>query len=134
MHVSQDANLGRAADDSVSITLDPGAGTGPDLRATLKSSADKILPSQWRKCFADYATFLSYCVPQDRALSCQPFYNRLTRQEISLGIPLESCIPLTSQVSSKTLDALVGNVEPVCFMVPRVDFHLSAEIYETLNG
>jgi hypothetical protein len=134
MHVSQVAKLGRAADDSISINLDPGAGTGPDLRATLKPSADKTLPTQWQACFTDYANFLSYCVPQDRALSCQLFYNRLTRQEISLGIPLESCISLTGQVSSKTLERLVGKVEPVCFLVPRVKFHLSAEIYETLHG
>ena len=134
MHVPQDATLGSAADDSISVTLEPGAGTGPDLRATLKPSADKTLPTQWRTCFKDYASFLSYCVPQDRALSYQPFYNRLTRQEISLGIPLGSCIPLTGQVSSKTLETLVGNVEPVCFLVLRVNFHLSAEIHEPIGG
>jgi hypothetical protein len=134
MHVSQHAELRRAADDSLSIVLEPGEGTAPDLRATLKSSGDKDLPTDWRACFADYRSFLSYCVPQDRALSCQPFYNRLTRQEISLGIPLESCIPLTGHVSSKTLERLVGNAEPVCFMVPKVNFHLTAEIRETLRA
>jgi hypothetical protein len=134
MHVSQHAELGRAPDDSITISLESGAGTGPDLRTTLKFSADKKLPAQWRTCFNDYASFLIYCVPQDRALSCQPFYHRLTRQEISLGIPLESCIPLSGQVSSKTLETLVGKVEPVCFLVPKVNFHLTAEIHEPLRG
>jgi hypothetical protein len=134
MHVSKHAELGRAPDGSLSITLETGAGTAPDLHAALKLSPDKTLPTQWQTCFTDYASFLSYCVPQDRALSCQPFYNRLSRQEIALGISLESCIPLTGEVSSKMLERLVGKAEPVCFLVPNVKFHLTAEIHETLDG
>jgi hypothetical protein len=134
MHVPQQSELGRAPDDSTSVTLEPGAGTSPDLRATLKPSADRALPAPWRACFTDYAGFLSYCVPQDRGLSCQPFYNRLTRQEISLGISIESCIPLTGEVFSKTLKGLFGDVQPVCFLVPKVNFCFNSEIHERIRS
>ena len=54
----------------------------------------------WTDCFGDWMGFLAYCVPQDRAMSSQPWYRRVTRQEIELGIPLESCRPLVGEVQS----------------------------------
>lgn len=132
MHVPQHSELEGGSNGSVSVALEPGAGTSPDLHATLTPSPAKSLPKSWYSCFLDYDGFLGYCVPQDRALSCQPWYNSWTRQEIVLEIPLQSCVPLTGVVFSNTIQVLVGDGEPVCFLVPKVNFRFISEIHESL--
>jgi hypothetical protein len=69
-------------------------------------------------------------VPQDRAMSSQPWYRRITRQEIELGIPLEACEPLAGHAASRAAQALVGAARPVCFRVPQVTLRFGAEIYD----
>jgi hypothetical protein len=69
-------------------------------------------------------------VPQDRALSAQPWYGRVTRQEIALGIPLEVCEPLTGTVTSKAAQTIVQDAACVCFRVPGVFFRFDREEYD----
>ena len=71
-------------------------------------------------------------VPMDRAFSSQPWYGRLTRQEIDLGIPLTSCEPLAGTVRSRAAEVIVGDAEPLCFRVARVHFRFDREEYEPL--
>lgn len=87
MHVFAHAELSRAADGRVTLALDPGAGSAPDVRASLAPCAAGPLEEAWRECFGDLRGFLSYCVPQDRAMSAQPWVPRVTRQEVHLGSP-----------------------------------------------
>ncbi|MFO0969782.1 MAG: DUF2071 domain-containing protein [Gemmataceae bacterium] len=115
------------------LRLDPGAGTAPDADATLRPAA-RTLPDAWRPCFADYRAFLDYCVPQDRALSVQPWYGRVTRQEIHLGIDLADVEPLQGEVCSRAAEAIVGPAAPVCFRVPRVSFLFDREEHDPLSG
>jgi hypothetical protein len=75
---------------------------------------------------------LAYCVPQDRAFSSQPWYARLTRQEIMLDIPLEACKPLEGVVYSRTARKFVGDATPFCFFVAKVNFRFEQEIYASL--
>jgi len=84
----------------LTLDLDPGKGTGPDARAELQPGAAE-LPAEWAAVWSSYRAFLDYSVSQDRAFSSQPWYNRLTRQEIYLTSPLESCRPLTGEVASR---------------------------------
>jgi hypothetical protein len=76
---------------------------------------------------------LAYCVPQDRAMSSQPWYGRTTRQEIDLGIPLSACEPLVGEITSRTAQAIVGHAIPFCFRVARVDFLFAREEYDRLS-
>jgi hypothetical protein len=73
---------------------------------------------------------LAYAVPQDRALTVQPWHAWVTRQEIRLDIPLDACQPLTGDVSSRTARALVGDAEPFSFLVPSVYFRFDAEHHD----
>jgi hypothetical protein len=50
------------------------------------------------------------------------------RDEIDLGIPLDTVEPLVGTVDSKAARAIVGDVEPVCFRVPRVAFRMTGEV------
>jgi hypothetical protein len=130
MHVLRRGAVRVAADRSCRLLLDPGAGSAPDAEAVL-GPGDAALPGPpWGECFASYRALLEYCVPQDRALSAQPWYNRVTRQEIALGIPLESCEPLAGEVRSRAAAALVGDAPPLCFRVARVAFCFEREEYD----
>lgn len=129
MHVTARAEVSWTADCGVWVLLDPGAGSAPDLRAELQLGA-AVLPAEWHECFANYDAFLDHAVPQDRALVPQPWYDRVVRQEISLGIPLKVCEPLVGEVHSKSASEYVGDAQPICFRVPSVAFLFSSECYD----
>jgi hypothetical protein len=110
----------------IAVRLDPGSGSGPDLEADLRP-APAELPGPFAACWASYHEFLTYSVTQDRALSSQPWYDRVTRQEIRLGIPLEVCEPLAGSVRSRAAEAILGPAPCACFRVPRVSFCFDCE-------
>jgi hypothetical protein len=130
MHVPRRAELARDASGTVHVSIDPGDGTAPDLKATLRPSLDPALPPRWAEYFTSFRGFLEYCVPQDRAMSFQPWYDRVARQEIELGIPLESCRRMEGRVESQAARAIVGDAEPVCFYIPAVTFRFAGEEYD----
>jgi hypothetical protein len=127
MHVLQQAEVKANDDGTFSILLDPGEGSAPDAEGLLSPSAAQALSPPWSDCFSSFHDFLAYCVPQDRALSSQPWHSRLTLQEISLGIPLDSCEPLVGTVKSNAARAITGDAAPLCFRVASVHFRFSKE-------
>ena len=131
MHVPRRADLARDASGTVHLSIDPGDGTAPDVKATLQPSLEQSLPPHWAEYFVDFRGFLEYCVPQDRALSYQPWYDHVTRQEIELGIPLESCRRMEGRVESRAATAIAGDAQPLCFYVPSVRFRFAGEAYDT---
>lgn len=129
MHVPQAALVQLTDDGTLRVVLNPGAGSAPDLQAELHPSGAR-LPAAWNDCFSSYENFLAYAVPQDRALVTQPWYDRVVRQEISLGIPLSACEPLQGAVRSRAAANYLGDAEPVCFLVPHVAFLFSEERFD----
>ncbi len=122
----------------MSLSVDPatscvirqrgGQGSAYDLDATLHLSDERPLPpGAWSICFATYADFLAHCIPQNTALSVQSWDRRTTAQEFDLeGLAAQS-LTLTGEVSSPTLQTFCGDTQPLCFLVPRVDFLLKRE-------
>jgi len=129
MHVLARAELARAG-DALRVRLDPGSGTAPDAELALRPCPPPALSGAWAACFPDFRAFLAYCVPQDRALSSQPWRNRISRQEIDLGIPLDACVPVAGAVASRAALAIAGDAEPLCFCVARVAFAFAAERHD----
>jgi hypothetical protein len=87
------------------------------------------LSGAWAECFSDYRSFLAYCVPQDRAMSSQPWRQRISRQEIDLGIPLDACTPMAGTVVARgRRDRRAA--EPLCFRVAAVTFRFSTEVHD----
>jgi hypothetical protein len=130
MHALRRAVVEVGDERTCRVLLDPGAGSAPDLEAELRPG-DAVLPGPpWSECFDSYHTLLAYCVPQDRAFSSQPWYGRITRQEIALAIPLETCEPLAGTVRSHVAAAFVGDAVPLCFRVGRVAFCFEREEYD----
>jgi hypothetical protein len=135
MHLLEKAEVIARSDNSFYVCLDPGTGTAPDLRVILNSASTPLLSPPWNACFNSYHDFLAYCVPQDRGMSSQPWYGRVTRQEIELGIPLDICEPLLpASLVSKAAQAIVGDAQPLCFRVPQVTFRFHQEKYDYKSG
>lgn len=131
MHLSRRAMVTNS-DGSFQVLLDPGRhGTAPDADARLQHTTNRKLPAPWSECFADYNAMLAYCVPQDRAMSSQPWYGQITRQEIELGIPLEACEPVAGSVVSAAAQKIAGDAQPLCFHVPKVTFRFDREIKDS---
>jgi len=130
MHVPRSVDLRQTPDGAWLATLDPGAGSAPDLAALLHHCESRPATGPWAECFAIYEEMLAYAVPQDRALTVQPWHAWVTRQEIRLDIPLDACQPLTGDVSSRTARALVGDAEPFSFLVPSVFFRFDSERHD----
>ncbi len=132
MHVFAEARLTHSDDGEVQLRLEPGEGSAPDAVCILRPREKPTLESAWRACFADFDAFLRYCVPQDRAMSSQPWLDRITCHEIHLGIDPAVCEPLEGEVHSRHATAFVGDARPICFRVPRVDFVFAVEIHDPL--
>ncbi|MFO0619364.1 MAG: DUF2071 domain-containing protein [Polyangiaceae bacterium] len=140
MHVLHRAEVGRH-DREVSVAIDGGAGSAPDLRATFElvgeggaDANDAFFPEHLREVFPTYREFLAYIVPQNRAMATQPHAHTFTRQEIHLPIEPDQCVPLrpTSAIVSRAAGAIVGDARPFAFWVGEVAFTFSEELRESL--
>jgi hypothetical protein len=130
MHVTQQAVLTRGEDGAIHLTMDPGIGSAADVVADFERVPEAGMPHPWEECFGTWREMLAYCVPQDRAMSAQPWLGQVSRQEIKLDIPLECCRAMRGSVKSKAAEAIVGNAEAVCFMVDKVAFRLVKEEFD----
>jgi hypothetical protein len=130
MHIPAHAEINRIADGAIHVGLKPGAGSGPDCELRLRPSEELPLTTPWNECFGSFRQMLAYCVPQDRALTSQPWTGRVLRQEIELGIPLEKCRPMAGEVISKSAGQIAGEARPICFMVDQVRFCYFGETYD----
>lgn len=115
------------------IELRPGNGSSPDLKIDEIRDAERQLPQDWQGVFGDYESALEYLVPQDRALSSQPWYGQITRQEIHLGITPEDCKPKSVKIESEAIWEIVGDTSPLCFSVPKVRFRFMKTIRDRLR-
>jgi hypothetical protein len=129
-HLLRRGKLSRTPDDALLVLLDPGKGTGPDAAGMYRPARSTPPFGPWDVCFADYMAMLAYCVPQDRAMSVQPWHRWVTRQEIRLDIPLDACEPLEGELFSQAARAVVGDAMPFAFRVARVSFRFDAERHD----
>lgn len=129
MHVPAAARVEREG-RAVSVTIEPGRGSAPDVRASLVPSAEPEMTGRWKVCFATWGEMLAYIVPQDRAMcvAWRGGQRWVVRQEIELGIPLSSCVPMSGSVESAAAGAVVGEAGgALCFVVERVAFSFTRE-------
>ena len=134
MHLLARGEVQREDDGRMRVRLDPGDGSGPDAELELRPVPRFTLPPPWTECFDDARAMLAYAVPQDRAMSVEPWRRCTTREEIDLGIPLDACEPMEGTVRSNAAEALVGDAKPVCFRVARVSFWLRGEERDGWDG
>lgn len=134
MHVLRSAEIRRDLDGTMHVELDPGEGSAPDAKATLRPAKAPEMSGAWKECFATFRDLLAFAVPQDRAMSTQPSAGTVTRQEIELGIPLDACEPLEGEVESRAARAIAGDSRPICFRVPAVLFRFEVEEKDPLPG
>lgn len=131
LHVPRRADLVRDASGTVHLSVEPGGGTAPDVRATLRPNLDKALPPEWEACFHDWTGLLEFCVAEERVLSAQPWLGRVVRQEVAPAVPPQKCQRLEGVVESRTAAALVGEARPLCFYVPAARFRVQTRPHDT---
>jgi hypothetical protein len=127
MNVPERARMERCADGAIDLEIVPGGGSAPDVAARFISCDEPGLPESWAECFGSWRGMLEYCVPQDRAMSSEPWNDRVVRQEITLNIPLESCRPMSGEIASDAARAIAGEARPLCFLVEKLSFRLLGE-------
>ncbi len=127
MHVPQHAQMDRHPDGTINLQIVPGTGTAPDVTARFTPSDMPPLSPPWTDCFGSWQRMLQYCVPQDRAMSSQPWNGCIVRQEITLNIPLESCQPMRCEIESNAANAIAPKANPLCFRVEKLSFRLLGE-------
>jgi hypothetical protein len=130
MHLLRRGKLSRTPEDAFLLLLDPGKGSGPDAAGLFRAARETPTFGPWDACFPNYKAMLAYCVPQDRALSVQPWHRWVTRQEIRLDIPLEACEPLEGELFSQAARAIVGDTMPFAFRLARVNFRFNEERHD----
>jgi hypothetical protein len=131
MHALARGEVKACADGTFEVHLDPGAGSGVRVEGRFRPGKP-ALPPPYSECWDSYRDFLTYSVLQDRGFSSQPWYDRITRQEIQLGIPVEVCEPLDGEVCSPSVLPYVGSAAPLCFRVPTVAFRFDREEHDPL--
>jgi len=114
----------------VVFEISSGGGTAPDAKGSLLPCDAPTLEGEWRECFETFRGFLEYTVPQNRAMSGQPWHARVTRHEIDLPIDLSKCEPLTGTVESVAVEAIVGGAKPLCFRVAGLHFTFAEELHD----
>jgi len=132
MHVLGRAELSRDR-EGLTLRLDPGSGSAPDAEGDFRRRSAPEEADPWSAAFGSWNEMLAYTVPQDRALSTQPWHGRVTRQEIHLDIPLEACTPLEGRVQSRAAAALVGGAVPFSFHVEKVRFRFEGEAHDPMG-
>jgi len=130
MHVLARGQVTRSAEGACELVLEPGSGSAPDARLSLRPADAPAWAAAWAECWPDFRSFLAYCVPQDRAMASQELRRRTVRQEIDLGIPLSACEPLSGHVASNAARAWVGDATPLCFRVAALSFAFNGERYD----
>ena len=134
MHALAKCELTHLKDGCFRLILDPGIGSGPDIKTTLCPTQDRTLHDPWRLCFDNYHAFLAYCVPQNRAMACQPWYGRVSRQEIRLDIPLSECSPVAGSVQSRLAHEIADSHDPIGFHVAKVAFRFDGQDFEPFSA
>lgn len=124
MHVPKSGTFKATDGGRFHIDIVRGDSSSPDLKAAVEPChRDTELPEPWKECFDTFPAFLAYCVPQDRAMYSQPWYERIVRQEIFLGIPLDVCQRMQAEIASDAIREITGDASPpLVFRVPEVDF------------
>lgn len=131
MHVFARSRVARdASSGAIEFAFESGDGSAPNATAALAPSEAPTLDGAWRECFGSWEGFLEYCVPQNRAMSGQPWHQRVTRHEIVLPIDLAKVEPLRGEVVSTTAREIAGDSKPLCMRVAGLRFTFEAELHD----
>lgn len=131
MHVFDRVSLDRdEGTGKIRFDFAPGSGSAPDARGELVPCEAPDFDAEWKECFGNFRGFLEYTVPQNRAMSGQPWHARVTRHEIVLPIDIDTCEPLSGSVTSEAARIWAGEAAPVCFRVAGLHFTFEAELHD----
>lgn len=126
----------RFTHDRGATRIEPGAGSAPALAYTVAPGAQPVLPPAFAAAFGAWDAAVAMLARQDAALGWSARLGKLVLSRIDLPIPLDEVRPLvpTGAVACSLLEALPADGEPLCFLVPRVQFRVLSEMVLVGSG
>ncbi|MCS0580681.1 DUF2071 domain-containing protein [Massilia pinisoli] len=115
--------------DGYATRIEPGAGSAPSLACTVAQAVRPVLPPEFAAAFASWDAAVAMLACQDAALGWSARLGKLVLSHIDLPIPLDVVLPLVpvEPIACSLLDALPAAGEPLCFLVPQVQFKVLSE-------
>lgn len=114
-------------DDVYATRISSGTGSAPDLYYRALRAKGGSLPADFQRIFADWRAAVATLALREHAIAEFVVGRGLAMAGIDLPVDLDTVEPLTLDAegcASTTLQALVEGAEPLCFVVPRVDFRV----------
>lgn len=129
LHTHLAARFVHRRDGATFVTdIESGIGSAPALRYRASPAAARTLPAPFAALFSDWNDAIDYLCCQDAAIAQATWTARLAVSEISLPIDLAQVRPLeASDVHCALLERLPALSEPLCFIVPSVNFQVLSE-------
>jgi hypothetical protein len=115
--------------DGYAVRIEPGGGSAPSFACTVAPAARPALPPAFAAAFGRWDDAVTMLACQDAALGWSARLGKLVLSHIDLPIPLDAVRPLApvGPVACSLLDALPAAGEPLCFLVPQVQFKVLSE-------
>lgn len=119
---------GRAG-EAVVTRIEPGQGSAPALAHEVEPAARRTLPPAFAEAFGTWEGAVAMLACQDLALGWSDRLGRLVEARIALPIPLDEVQAMApmGEVACSLLARLPAEGEPLCFLVPRVEFSVLDE-------
>lgn len=116
--------------DRIVTSIDPGAGSAPDLRSEVRVGGTRTLPADFARHFPTWDDAVRYLVDQNRAVAVFPALGRLHESPISIPIAVSEVQPLVvNAAESRWLAPFVGDSPCFAFLVPSVPFSVLGESF-----
>ena len=125
-----------AIDGRWTTEIDPGEGSGPDLRSTVCAQDDRVLPSDFESFFDDWSEAVKYIVNQHRVLSDHPAFDAVHEARIHIPIDTDKIVPALAQgrVESAWLAEMTSGCQSLAFVVPGTEFNALSEGWLDARG
>ena len=115
--------------DQFSSLIDPGVGSAPDLKSTVRVHDQRDLPLALGSVFTNWEEAVNYLVQQNRGINVLPAHGSIRESTIDIPISLDLVRPATldEKIESRFLEKIVDGCEPFAFVVPQVNFRALGE-------
>ncbi|MEO1994969.1 MAG: DUF2071 domain-containing protein, partial [Planctomycetaceae bacterium] len=124
------------SDDRLVTWIEPGVGSGPDLKSTVRISEQRELPTDLAEHFSDWEQLVRYLVDQNRGSSVHPAQSGICQSKISIPIAIEAVQPaaVVGTVESRLLAPVIDGCRCFAFVVPQVSFLALGETWTELDS
>jgi len=125
----------RRSQDRLVTSIDPGVGSAPDLKSTVRISEHRRLPADVMEHFSGWEHLVQYLVDQNRGVGVHPAQAGICQSKISIPIAIDAVQPadVVGAVESRLLEPVIDGCCCFAFVVPQVPFLALGETWTKLG-